>query len=95
MESNEIKKRILGKSGLEITSISLGLWAIGGDGFGKTDDQNSLDTIDVALDAGINFFDTADVYGMGHSEYLLGQAMENRREKFIIASKIGWINFKI
>ena len=50
MESNEIKKRILGKSGLEITSISLGLWAIGGDGFGKTDDQNSLDTIDVFLE---------------------------------------------
>ena len=93
MESNDIKKRILGKSGLEITSISLGLWAIGGDGFGKTDDKNSLDTIAAALDVGINFFDTADVYGMGHSEYLLGQAMKNRREKFIIASKIGWINF--
>ena len=58
----------------------MGLWAISGDGFGKTNDQNSLNTIDVALDAGINFFDTADVYGMCHSEYLLGQGMVNRRE---------------
>jgi aryl-alcohol dehydrogenase-like predicted oxidoreductase len=46
-----------------------------------------------ALDAGINFFDTADVYGNGHSEELLGRAMQGRRERFIVASKIGWQNF--
>lgn len=88
-----LNKRRLGKSGLSVTEIGIGLWAIGGDEWGPVDDQNSLDTIEAALDAGINFFDTADVYGLGHSESLLGQAMEDRREQFIVASKIGWIGF--
>lgn len=88
-----MEKRKLGKSGIEVTVIGLGLWAIGGDQWGATDDQESLDTIDAALDAGINFFDTADVYGSGHSETLLGQAMHGRRERFIVASKIGWQDF--
>jgi len=88
-----LNKRRLGKSGLSVTEIGIGLWAIGGDEWGPVDDQNSLDTIEAALDAGINFFDTADVYGLGHSESLLGQAMEGRREQFIVASKIGWIGF--
>ena len=52
-----------------------------------------LDAIDVALDAGVNFFDTSDVYGAGHSEELLGQAMQGRRDRFIVASKIGWQGF--
>jgi aryl-alcohol dehydrogenase-like predicted oxidoreductase len=52
-----------------------------------------LDAIDAALDAGINFFDTADVYGGGHSEELLGRAMKGRRERFVVATKIGWLNF--
>jgi len=91
--SQTIEKRVLGKSGLEITKISLGLWAVGGDGFGHTEDKDSLDAIDAALDMGVNFYDTADVYGFGHSEKLLGKAMKGRRDKFIIASKIGWIGF--
>jgi aryl-alcohol dehydrogenase-like predicted oxidoreductase len=49
--------------------------------------------IDAALDLGINFFDTADVYGMGHSEKLLGRAMKGRRDQFIVATKIGWVGF--
>jgi aryl-alcohol dehydrogenase-like predicted oxidoreductase len=61
--------------------------------WGPTDDQAVLDAIDFALDAGISFFDTADVYGSGHSEELLGQAMRGRRDRFIIATKIGWQNF--
>jgi aryl-alcohol dehydrogenase-like predicted oxidoreductase len=52
-----------------------------------------LDAIDAALDAGINFFDTADVYGGGHSEELLGRAMKGRRDQFVIATKIGWLDF--
>jgi aryl-alcohol dehydrogenase-like predicted oxidoreductase len=88
-----MEKRKLGKSGIEVTVIGLGLWAIGGDEWGATDDQESLDTIDAALEAGINFFDTADVYGSGHSEKLLGQAMRGRRERFVVASKIGWRGF--
>ncbi len=89
----EIERRILGKSGIEITKIGVGLWAIGGTEWGETDDAESLDMISAALDLGINFFDTADVYGDGHSEKLLGKAMKGRREKFVVASKIGWVGF--
>lgn len=90
---SEIEKRVLGKSGIEVTKIGLGLWAIGGDAWGEVDDRESLDLIDAALDMGINFFDTADVYGAGHSEELLGRAMKNRRDRFIVATKIGWRGF--
>jgi aryl-alcohol dehydrogenase-like predicted oxidoreductase len=86
----EIEKRILGKSGIEVTKIGVGLWAIGGDQWGEVDDRESLDMIDAALDLGINFFDTADVYGGGHSEVLLGKAMKGRRDQFVVATKIGW-----
>ncbi|MEA2008337.1 MAG: aldo/keto reductase, partial [Chloroflexota bacterium] len=92
MSTQTLKTRTLGKSGLAVTEIGIGLWAVGGDAWGPTDDQDSLSTIDVALDAGITFFDTADVYGTGHSEELLGQAMKGRRDKFIVATKIGWLN---
>ena len=88
-----IEKRTLGKTGIKVTKIGLGLWAIGGDEWGEVDDRESLDMISAALDMGINFFDTADVYGVGHSEELLGQAMKGRREKFIVATKIGWLGF--
>ena len=84
--------RRLGKSGMEISAIGTGLWAVGG-GWGPVDDQQSLDAIDASLDAGINFFDTADVYGNGHSEELLGKAMRGRRERFIVATKIGWVGY--
>jgi aryl-alcohol dehydrogenase-like predicted oxidoreductase len=90
---SEIKMRTLGKTGIQISEIGLGLWAIGGDAWGHTDDEESLNAIDVALDAGMNFFDTADIYGSGHSEELLGKAMEGRRERFVVATKIGWQDF--
>jgi aryl-alcohol dehydrogenase-like predicted oxidoreductase len=86
----QIEKRRLGKSRLDVTAMGLGLWAMGGADFGPTEDRQSLNTIDAALDAGVTFFDTADVYGDGHSERLLGQAMRGRRERFIVATKIGW-----
>jgi aryl-alcohol dehydrogenase-like predicted oxidoreductase len=89
----KIQKRILGKSGIEVPVVSVGLWAIGGDAWGPTNDRESLDVIDAALDLGVNFFDTADVYGGGHSEELLGQAMKDRRDRFIVATKIGWRDF--
>ena len=89
----EIEKRVLGKSGIKVTKLGVGLWAIGGTEWGETDDRESLEMISAALDLGINFFDTADIYGDGHSEVLLGQAMAGRREKFVVASKIGWNGF--
>lgn len=89
-----IPQRQLGKStGIQVTEVGLGLWAVSGSEWGPADDRASLAAIEVALDAGVTFFDTADVYGAGHSEELLGQAMKGRRERFIVASKIGWTGF--
>jgi aryl-alcohol dehydrogenase-like predicted oxidoreductase len=95
MNTNTIslRCRVLGKSKLEISEIGFGLWAAGGDQWGTTDDRDVLNAVDYALDHGINFYETADVYGGGHSEELLGQAMQGRREKFIVATKIGWRDF--
>lgn len=92
----KLKKRVLGKSGIEVTEIGLGLWAAGGGEWGAPDpeaDSAALTAIETALDAGVNFFDTADVYGPWHSEKLLGEAMRGRRDKFVVATKIGWQGF--
>lgn len=91
-----LKKRVLGKSGIEVTEIGLGLWAAGGGDWGEADskaDDAALTAIETALDAGVTFFDTADVYGPFHSEVLLGKAMQGRRDRFIVATKIGWQGF--
>ena len=88
-----LQKRTLGKSGIGISEIGLGLWAAGGDAWGPTDDGQVLRAIDAALEAGITFFDTSDVYGDGHSEELLGKAMKGRRDRFVVATKIGWRGF--
>jgi aryl-alcohol dehydrogenase-like predicted oxidoreductase len=93
MADQTIEKRTLGKSGIAVTEIGIGLWAIGGDSWGPTEDRDSLNTIDAALDVGVTFFDTSDVYGAGHSEELLGQAMAGRRDRFVVATKIGWRDF--
>jgi len=87
------QRQLGGSTGIQVTEIGLGLWAVAGSEWGPADDRASLDAIEVALDAGVTFFDTADVYGEGHSEELLGQAMNGRRERFIVASKIGWTGF--
>lgn len=91
--TDTMRFRTLGKSNLRITEIGFGLWAAGGDQWGVTDDEQVFDAVDYALDQGMNFYDTADVYGSGHSEALLGKAMRGRREKFIVATKIGWRDF--
>lgn len=93
MVKGKLNTRRLGKSGFQVTEIGIGLWAMGGTEWGPVEDQNSLDTIEAALQSGITFFDTADVYGMGHSEELLGEAMKGRREDFFVATKVGWIGF--
>jgi aryl-alcohol dehydrogenase-like predicted oxidoreductase len=91
--TTNLRFRTLGKSNLNISEIGFGLWAAGGDQWGPTDDRDVLNAIDYALDQGMNFYDTADVYGGGHSEELLGKAMSGRRDKFIVATKIGWRDF--
>ena len=88
-----LKKRILGKTGISVAEVGLGLWAVQGSDWGKADDKDNLAAIEKALEMGVNFFDTSDVYGDGHSEELLGRAMKGRREKFVVATKIGWRGF--
>lgn len=83
----EYKK--LGNTDLEISRIGFGCWAIGGHGYGKVDDNESIKAIQKAVDLGINFFDTADVYGLGHSEEILSKALGVHRKKVIIATKFG------
>lgn len=78
----------LGVSNLNVSKIGFGCWAIGGS-WGSTDDKQSISTIRKAIDLGINFFDTADIYGFGHSETLLGKALGKKRKDVIIATKVG------
>jgi aryl-alcohol dehydrogenase-like predicted oxidoreductase len=88
-----LKTRRLGSTSLEVSEIGFGAWAIGGNQFGNsygpTDDEESLRAITAAVDLGCNFFDTADVYGHGHSEELLGRALKGRRQEVILATKGG------
>jgi aryl-alcohol dehydrogenase-like predicted oxidoreductase len=89
--------RRMGRSGIEVSALGLGCWAIGGpywangnpSGWGHVDDAESLRGLARALELGITFFDTADVYGCGHSERLLGQALAGARDKVVIATKFG------
>ena len=83
-----MKYRTLGRTGWKISEISFGAWAIGG-AWGRVDDSESLAALHAALDGGVNFFDTADVYGDGRSERLLARLKKERREKFYIATKAG------
>lgn len=86
-----MNKRTLGRSGIEVSPMGMGCWAIGGSGWGNgADDDESIRAIQKALDLGINFFDTADVYGAGHSERILAQALANRRHEVVIATKFGY-----
>ena len=88
-------KRVLGRSGIEVSAVGMGCWAIGGPfwsgetplGWGEVDDDQSLRAIHAALDRGVDFFDTANVYGAGHSERVLGRAFAGRRSQVVIATK--------
>src|SRR5947208_14167885 len=88
-----MKYRVLGKTGLKVSEVGFGAWAIGGNAHGNsyvpTADKQSLAAIGRALELGWNFFDTADVYGHGHSEEVLGQALPERRSEVIIATMVG------
>jgi aryl-alcohol dehydrogenase-like predicted oxidoreductase len=81
--------RDLGRTGWKISSISYGAWAIGGDAWGKTDDAESMRSLHRAVDLGVNFIDTADVYGDGHSERLIGRLRRERKDEIIVATKAG------
>ena len=81
--------RELGRTGFKISTISFGAWAIGGQAWGGADDATSLQALHNAVDLCVNFFDTADVYGDGHSERLLARFKRERREPLIVATKAG------
>ena len=90
--------RTLGRSGIEVSALGFGCWAIGGEwqdaegqplGWGKVDDEESVRAMQRALDLGVTFFDTADVYGTGHSERVLGRALGKHRTDVVIATKWG------
>src|SRR4051812_4756095 len=83
-----MKSRRLGKTGLDVSEVGFGAWAIGGS-WGQTDDEESLATLHAAVDAGVTFFDTADVYGDGRSERLLGRLLTERSERLVVATKFG------
>lgn len=90
-------KRVLGRSEIKVSAIGLGCWAIGGPaysgdtpvGWGEIDDSESARSIQHAIDSGVTLFDTADVYGAGHSERVLGEAVRANRERVVIATKFG------
>jgi len=85
-----MEKRTLGRSGLDITLLTFGCWQAGGDAWSGTDDQNSIAAMRAGYDQGINFFDTAEGYGRGHSEELLGRFLrEVGDESVMVATKVG------
>ncbi|MEU1302153.1 aldo/keto reductase [Streptomyces shenzhenensis] len=94
----ETTTRTLGRSGIEVSALGFGCWAIGGEwrdaegrplGWGKVDDDESVRAVHRALDLGVTFFDTADTYGTGHSEEVLGRALGKRRDDVVVATKWG------
>jgi len=80
--------RPLGRTGYDVSTISFGAWAIGGS-WGTVDDDESLAALHTAIDKGINFIDTADVYGDGRSERLIAQVLKERSQDIIVATKAG------
>ncbi len=86
-----MKKRPLGQSGIEATPVAYGAWAIGGWMWGGQDEQQAIRSIHAAIDAGINFIDTAPIYGFGASEELLGRALAGKRDQVVLASKCGMV----
>lgn len=90
----------IGNTGIEVSAMGIGCWAIGGAafnldgtaiGWGDVNDEDSLKGLQAAIDAGINLFDTSNMYGCGHSERLLGKAIKGKRDHVVISTKFGWV----
>ncbi len=92
-----MKYRDLGNTGLKVSEIGFGAWGLGGTNngaiaYGKTDDDQSINALQYAYQQGVNFYDTSNLYGMGHSEKIIGRAFKGLRHKVIIATKGGILN---
>jgi len=84
-----MNKRAFGKTGFATGEIGLGCWQLGGADWGNLDEERAFEILSTAVEAGINFFDTADVYGSGRSETLIGQFLKRRSERIFVATKLG------
>ena len=85
-----MEQRQLGKSGLKVSALGLGLMSMSGV-YGNANDEESIRVIHYAIDKGINFLDSADMYGWGHNETLLGKALKGKRDRVIVATKFGQV----
>lgn len=83
-----MKHRTLGTGGLEVSSVGLGCMGMS-EFYGQSDEAKSIDTLCHALDVGVSFWDTSDMYGSGHNERLLGRVLKDRREEVVLATKFG------
>src|SRR5947209_5161707 len=84
-----MEERILGRSGRPVSVIGLGTWQLGGD-WGEVSESDALDVLAAAADAGVTLFDTADVYGDGRSEQVIGRFLaEHPRHRIVVATKMG------
>lgn len=89
--SHEMLTREIGASGISTSAIGLGTWAIGGWMWGGTDEAQSIDTIRASIDEGVSLIDTAPAYGKGLAEEIVGKAIKGRRDKVVIATKLGLV----
>ena len=85
-----MEQRELGRSGIKVSALGLGLMSMSGV-YGNANDEESIAVIHYALDKGINFLDSADMYGWGHNETLLGRALKGRRDNVVVATKFGQV----
>ncbi len=90
----EMKYRKFNSLDISISEIGFGTWAIGGGSYGPVDDYEFIRALEYAYDKSINFFDTSDMYGEGHSKSLLGKTFHKKRDKIIIATKVGYTKYK-
>lgn len=81
--------RTFGKTGIRVSEMGLGCWQLGGADWGNLEDKTALDILSAAVEAGVDFFDTADVYGNGRSETLIGRFLKERQPKVFVATKLG------
>lgn len=86
-----MRYRTLGRTGLRVSEIGFGTWGLGGSAYGPVEDHESRAALTAALEQGINFFDTSDLYGNGHAESVLGEVVAARRGQVIIATKGGML----
>ena len=91
-----MKYRQLGRTEISVSEIGFGTWGIGGltegaTSYGETSDSESIQALNFAFEKGINFFDTSNIYGNGHAEKLLGEVFGKKRDKVVIASKVGFV----